>query len=308
MSGAEASAVAAQGPDGGSTVATAAPRGGGRPATPRRPAPISTRFFRSELALIAGRRRNQAGLLALAAVPIILAIAVKLTASDGPRGGGLVAQVTTNGLFVPLAALTFEVTMFLPLAIAMVSGDAIAGEANQGTLRALLTVPVTRTRLLVVKYASLLVASFWAVLAVVLPGVIIGLALFGFGPMVTFSGSQLGGGEAVWRLVIAALYVTAAMAALAAVGLFFSTLTEQPIAVTVAVMIFVIASWILQGIEQVSWLHPWLLVNYATSFIDVLREPIAWEQMQRGLAVFAAYAAVFWLAAWARFAGKDITS
>ena len=70
---------------------------------------------------------------------IVLAIAVKLTASDGPRGGGLVAQITANGLFVPLAALTFEVTMFLPLAIAMVSGDSIAGEANQGTLRALLT-------------------------------------------------------------------------------------------------------------------------------------------------------------------------
>ena len=43
-------------------------------------------------------RRNQAGLLALAAVPIVLAIAVKLTASDGPRGGGLVAQITANGL------------------------------------------------------------------------------------------------------------------------------------------------------------------------------------------------------------------
>ena len=305
MSGAEPGSAAIVGEE---TTSAAGRRPGTVTEAGRRPPAISTRFFRSELALIAGRRRNQAGLLALAAVPIVLAIAVKLTASDGPRGGGLVAQITANGLFVPLAALTFEVTMFLPLAIAMVSGDSIAGEANQGTLRALLTVPVTRARLLVVKYASLVVASFWAVLAVVLPGVVIGLALFGFGPMTTFSGSQLDGGDAVWRLVIAALYVTAAMAALAAVGLFFSTLTEQPIAVTVAVMIFVIASWILQGIEQVSWLHPWLLVNYATAFVDVLRDPIAWEQMQRGLGVFAAYAVVFWLAAWARFAGKDITS
>jgi len=154
---------------------------------------VSTRLFRSELRLIAGRRRNQAGLLVLAAVPVVMAIAVKAS-EPGPDvdGPDFLTSVTSNGLFVPLAALSVEIAVFLPLAMAMLSGDAIAGEANIGTLRGLLTVPVERTRLLVVKYLSLRVGALWAVAMVAVPGALIGIALFGPGPMLTLSGTQRG--------------------------------------------------------------------------------------------------------------------
>ena len=273
-----------------------------------RPKPFSTRLFRSEMALIGGRRRNQMGLLVLAAMPIIMAIATKLTASDHRRGGDLMSSMTTNGLFVPLAAFMVEMTMFLPLAIAMLSGDSIAGEANLGTLRYLLTVPVSRTRLLAVKFASLCAGAFWGVLTVAIPGAIIGIALFGFGPMPTLSGSTLSAGEAVGRLVLVCLYLTAGLSALAAVGLFISTLTEQPIGASVAVMIVTIVSWILVGVPQLSWLHPWLLVDHWMAFQEFLRDPIAWDAPLAGLRLFALYAVVFWTLAWARFAGKDVTS
>src|SRR5689334_13359524 len=118
---------------------------------------LSLRLLRSELGLIARRRRNQAGLAALAAVPIIVAVAVKLAApaSSPSRGPDFFGQITGNGFFVALAGLGVELTLFLPIAIAMLSGDAIAGEAQQGTLRYLLTVPVDRIRLLAVKYAGI---------------------------------------------------------------------------------------------------------------------------------------------------------
>ena len=274
----------------------------------RAPRSLSTRLFRSELALIGGRRRNQMGLLVLAAIPIIMAIATKMTTSDRRRGGDLLGSMTSNGLFVPLAALLVEMTMFLPLAIAMLSGDAIAGEANIGTLRYLLTVPVSRTRLLLVKYASLCFGALWGVLTVAVPGAIIGIALFGFGDMPTLSGSTLSGGAAIGRFALVIGYLTACLAALAAVGLFISTLTEQPIAAAVAVMIFVIVSWILDGVPQLDWLHDWLLVDRWLAFQDFLRDPIAWHDISQGLFVNGLYAAVFWLLAWARFAGKDVTS
>ena len=274
----------------------------------RAPRGISTRLFRSELALIGGRRRNQMGLLVLAAIPIIMAIATKMTATDRRRGGDLLSSMTSNGLFVPLAALLVEMTMFLPLAIAMLSGDAIAGEANIGTLRYLLTVPVSRTRLLLVKYASLCFGALWGVLTVAVPGAIIGIALFGFGDMPTLSGSTLSGGAAIGRFALVIVYLTTCLAALAAVGLFISTLTEQPIAAAVAVMIFVIVSWILDGVPQLDWLHDWLLVDRWLAFQDFLRDPIAWHDISQGLFVNGLYAVVFWLLAWARFAGKDVTS
>lgn len=278
-----------------------------RTTSPRRR--VSTRLFRSELRLIAGRRRNQAGLLVLAAVPIVMAIAVKVS-EPGPDDGGpdFLSSVTSNGLFVPLAALSVEIAVFLPLAMAMLSGDAIAGEANIGTLRGLLTVPVERTRLLVVKYLSLCLGALWAVAMVAVPGALIGIALFGTGPMPTLSGTQIGTGEAVWRLVLVCLFIAAGLAALAAVGLFISTLTEQPIAAAIALMIFTLSSWVLDAVPQLEWLHPWLLVHRWLAFSDLLRDPIFWSDIQHGLLINAAYAVVFWLAAWARFGGKDITS
>jgi len=272
------------------------------------PQRFSTRLLRSELRLIAGRRRNQMGLLVLAAVPVLIAVAVRLSSPHEGRGPDFLSSITSNGLFVPLAALSVELGLFLPLAIAMVAGDAVAGEANLGTLRYLLTVPVGRTRLLVTKYLSLVIGALWAVAVVVLAGAIAGIALFGTGPMVTLSGTEVSFGSAVWRVVLVSLYVAAGLAALAAVGLFISTLTEQPLAATVALMIFTILSWIADSVPQIAWLHPWLLVDKWMAFGDLLRDPPFADNIMQGLWVDLAYAVVFGLLAWARFGGKDITS
>ncbi len=276
-----------------------------RPARPRR---VSTRLLRSELRLIAGRRRNQAGLAVLAAVPVILAVAVKVSAPRPGRGPDFLSSVTSNGLFVPLAALTIEMGLFLPLAVSTLAGDAIAGEANTGTLRYLLTVPVDRTRLLIVKFASLCIGALWGVSVVAVAGAVAGIALFGTGALTTLSGSQVDFGSALWRLLLVMLYLSAGLAALGAVGLFISTLTEQPIGATIALMIFTILSWILDSVPQLGWLHPWLIVHEWLSFGDLLRDPMEFGNVVRGLLVDAGYAVVFWLAAWSRFAGKDITS
>ena len=269
---------------------------------------VSSRLLRSEVRLIGGRRRNQMGLLVLALVPIVLAISVKVSSRNARGGPDFLDSVTSNGLFVPLAALGVEMGIFLPLAISMLAGDAVAGEANLGTLRYLLTVPVSRTRLLAVKYASLGIGALWGVATVAVAGAVIGVALFGTGPLTTLSGSQLEFPAALGRLLLVVLYLSAGIAALGAVGLFISTLTEQPIAATIALMIFTILSWILDAVPQLEWLHPWLIVHEWLSFADLLRDPPLWDNVLRGLGVDAVYAAVFWLLAWARFAGKDVTS
>src|SRR6478735_8889030 len=201
------------------------------------------RFLLSELRVIAGRRRNIAGLGVLAVVPIIIAIAVRVSADDSAGGPTFVNAITGNGLFVALAALTVELPLFLPLAIAAVSGDAVAGEANLGTLRYLLTIPVGRTRLLLVKYLSLVISAVFATALVAVVGGLIGIALF------------------------------------------VSTLTEQPIGAMIAVVLVNVMMYALDSIPQLSWLHPWLLVHWATAFGDLLRTPMFTENVSRGLLV-----------------------
>ena len=276
--------------------------------TPRSPK-ISSRFLRSELRIIFGRRRNQAGLTVLALVPIVIAIAVKASVPTD-RGGGpdFFASITGNGLFVALAALTIELTLFLPLAVATISGDSIAGEANLGSLRYLLTVPVGRTRLLAVKFLAISIFSFLAPLLVAVVGAIAGLLLFGGGDMTLLSGSQISLADATLRLLLTTCYLAAGFAALGAVGLFVSTLTEQPIAAMIAVVILNVTMFILDSLPQLSWLHPWLLTHWWTSFGDFFRNPISWTDPARGVLTAAGYALTFWLAAWASLGSKDITS
>ena len=270
--------------------------------------PISTRFLRSELRLIFGRRRNQAGLGILAVVPIIIAIAVKVSTPRPGRGPDFLGSITSNGLFVSLAALTIELGLFLPLAVGTIAGDSVAGEANIGTLRYLLTVPVHRTRLLAVKFAAITIFSFVATLWVALVGAVAGLALFGGGDMTLLSGTQIGMGQALLRVLMATIYLALCFASLGAIGLFISTLTEQPIGAAISVVILNVLSFILDSIPQLSWLHEWLPTHWWMSFGDVLRDPIAWGDMTRGLVTAAGYTLVFWLAAWARFSNKDVTS
>jgi len=271
---------------------------------------VSSRFLRSELRLIGVRRRNQVGLAALAAVPIVLAVAMKVTTPGRGDGGGpdFFAQITGNGFFVPLAALSVELSLFLPIAIAMLCGDAVAGEANTGTLRYLLTVPVGRTRLLAVKYAGIVYGSFLAPLVVAASGLVIGLILFGGGDVTLLSGARTGFGEALLRLLGVCLYLGVCLCALGAVGLFLSTLTEQPMGATIALAMLTVASMVLGQISQLDWLHPYLLTQHWQDFGELLRDPVSFGALRPGLLSSLAYIVIFLSAAWARFAGRDITS
>jgi len=269
---------------------------------------VSTRFLRSELKIIFGRRRNLAGLAVLAAVPVILAIAVRVSSPSQGDGPDFISAIVGNGLFVAFAALTLELPLFLPLAVSAISGDSVAGEANLGTLRYLLAIPAGRTRLLAIKYAAIVIFALVATALVSLVGAIIGLALFGGGDMTLLSGTQTSMADGVWRLALSTLYLAAQLSALGAIGLFISTLTEQPIGATIAVVLVNVMMFILNSIPQLDWLHPWLLPHWWTAFGDLLRDPIATESISRGLITAVVYAGTFWLAAWARLATKDISS
>lgn len=272
---------------------------------------IGARFLRSELRLIFGRRRNQAGMAALAAIPVIIAVAVRVT--DAPTGAegsapGFFAAIAGNGLFVALAALGVELGLFLPIAVAAIAGDSIAGEANSGTLRYLLTVPVGRNRLLAIKYAGIVVFAFTVTLLVAAVGVLAGIALFGGGPVTLLSGTQVGFGEGLLRLLGVCTYLAVGLCALGALGLFVSTLTEQPMGATIAVTMLAVTSVVLDTISQLDWLQPYLLTHHWQAFAELLRDPVSFDALRPGLLSAAAYIVVFLSAAWARFGARDVTS
>src|SRR5919107_630311 len=268
------------------------------------------RFLRSELRLVLTRRRNLALLAVLAAGPVLIGVAVKVSAPDSAGGEGppFLTSITQNGLFLAFTSLVVALPVFLPLAVAVVSGESVAGEASLGTLRYLLTTPVDRTRLLVVKYVSIVLYGALATVVVAAVGVITGAALFPVGDVTLLSGTTVSFAEGLLRTLLVAGYVTAALAAVAAVGLLVSTLTEVPLAAMCATVVVVVVLEILDQVPQLDFLDAWLLPHDWLAFGDLLRDPVALDGVGHGLLVQAGYITVFLTLAWARMTSKDVTS
>lgn len=263
----------------------------------------------SELRLLFRRRRTWAMFAALAAVPVLIGVSVRIS-SGPPRGRGpaFLDQVAGNGLFLAVVGLLVCIPLFLPLTVAVVAGDAIAGEASQGTLRYLLTAPVSRAGLLAVKYAVVLVFCAAAVLVVTLAGILVGLVLFGVQPAVLLSGDTLGLGPSYARIALIAAYATVSLLGLAAIGVFISTLSDVPVGVMAATAVLAVAAQIVGSLSQLEWLHPWLFTEHWTGFVDLLRQPVLWDSFVDNAVVQAGYVLVFGALAYGRFATKDVLS
>jgi ABC-2 type transport system permease protein len=264
-------------------------------------------MLRSELATLFRRRLVWALLGVLALVPVAITFVVRF--AGGPdQGGGptFLAQVTHNGVFAALAALTITLPVFLPMAVSIVSGDSIAGEANLGTLRYLLVRPSGRTRLLGVKAIAVGAFCVAATVVVAAAGLAAGVALFPIGRVTTLSGDTLPLTTGMIRIVAAAGLVGVSLLGLAAIGLFISTLTDMPVGAMAATLGLFILSGVLDAVPQVSAIHPWLLTDHWLSFSDLLRTNVVWDGIVHNLGLQLLYVAVFGSLAWARFSTKDV--
>ncbi|MFE9249903.1 ABC transporter permease [Streptomyces sp. NPDC007088] len=292
----------------------AAPAAVGSAATPgplpRHPS-RTLGLFADEVRTTFRRRRTLALLAVLAAVPVLVGVAVRVETGDAGRAAGagpaFMAQITNNGLFLVFTALAATLPVFLPMAVGVVAGDAIAGEASAGTLRYLLVAPAGRTRLLLTKYATVLTFCLVATLVVAVSALATGAALFPLGELTTISGTRIGFGEGLWRALLIACVVALSLVGVAALGLFVSTLTDSGIAAMATTVGLVITVQILDAIPQLSAFQPYFFSHYWLSFADLMREPVLWDGVGRDLGLQALYAAVLGSAAWARFTTKDVT-
>jgi ABC-2 type transport system permease protein len=262
------------------------------------------------LRILLGRPRNLALLGLLSALPVFFGVVFRVWISSTNSGGiPFLNQVAGNGVFLALVVLFFLLgLLMLPLSIAVVAGDSIAGEASLGTLRGLLTVPAGRTRLLAVKYAAIIVFSLTACLLATVVSLIVGLVLFPAGQVTLLSGTTISLGDGVVRVLLITLYVAAAMASLGAIGLAASTLTRHPVGAIAVGLVAVIASEVCDQVPQLAAIHSYLPSHWWLMWDGLFRSPVDWSSVQHGLVSFAVYAVIFQAIAWARLTSADIAS
>jgi ABC-2 type transport system permease protein len=270
-----------------------------------------------ELRKLLVSRRTWVTILLIDALPTLVAVLLAVT-EVGPQPGtgpAFLSAVLTDGKLFPLAALGIVLPLFLPIAVALNAGDAIAGEAQAGTLRYVLARPVGRTRLLVAKLASVMAFVVLTVLVVAVTAFVVGVLLLGRSPVATgaaggtasISGGTFSTQELLLRTGLALGYAMVCMLGVAAIALFLSTVTRSPLGAALGALAVLIASTILLGLEAASALQPYLPTRYWLAFVDLFRDPILWRDVLRGVALQAVYVVVFLAAGWANFMTKDVT-
>ena len=277
-----------------------------------------------ELVKLVRRPRNWVSIALLCGLPILVAIFVAVTHVAPPPGQGptLLSAVLSDGALFPAAALAIVLPIFLPIAVAVVAGDAIAGEASAGMLRYLLTRPVARTRLLVAKLVALIAYVLLAVVAVALTSYVTGRLLFGSKPAAvtssgitttnvvaaSLSGTALTPADVLVRTAGVVAFIVVSMLGVGAIALFLSTLSDSALGATLGALAVLITSGVLVALNSASAISPYLPTRYWLSWVDFFRQPILWRGIDQGFEIQAVYVVVFVAAAWANFASKDITS
>jgi ABC-2 type transport system permease protein len=282
-----------------------------------------------ELIKMARRPRTWVSIALLCGLPALVAVFVAVTHVVPPPGQGptLLSAVLSNGSLYPAAALAIVLPIFLPVAVAVMAGDTIAGEAGSGMLRYLLARPVGRTRLLAAKLVALITYTLTAVVLVAVTAYFTGRILFGDQPVAVTTGGGLSSGtiaahvaatslsgtamtptDILIRTAATIVFIAVSMLGVGSIALFLSTLTDSPLAAALGALAALITSGVLVTLNAAGSVNPYLPTRYWLAWVDFFREPILWRDIDRGLAVQAVYVVVLLGAAWANFATKDITS
>jgi ABC-2 type transport system permease protein len=306
-------------------------------------------MIKVELVKLLRRPRTWISVVLTCALPFVVAVFITVTHLVPPPGQGsaFLSAVLQDGALYPAAALALVLPVFLPVAVAVVAGDSIAGEATGGTLRYLLVRPVGRTRLLVAKLISVIVYVLVVVLAVTFTAYATGVFLLGPSQAAAVGQSPGGGGVAgagggaigaglagqaptagqaagravtslsgaplsllqlTERIAGAIAFITVSMLGVAAIALFLSTITDSALGSALGALAALVASEVLVALNAATVVQPYLPTRYWLAWIDFFRQPVFWRDIQRGFGIQAVYVVVFLAAAWANFSTKDITT
>jgi ABC-2 type transport system permease protein len=286
-----------------------------------------------ELLRLIRRPRTWMILVLLCALPITVAVFIAVTdlvPSPG-QGPAFLSAVLSDGSLYPAAGLAIVLPVFLPVSVAVLSGDGVAGESGTGMLRYLLVRPVARTRLLIAKLIGTMSFVLAAVVLVAITSYITGVLAFGSGGVkpvsatssgavssavtgisigtasTSLSGTPLPAGQLILRVAYGIGYISVSMLGVAAIALFLSTFTDSALGAALGALAVLVTSEVLATLDAAGAVRPYLPTNYWLAWIDLFRQPILWYNVQRGLAIQAVYALVFLGAAWANFSTKDVT-
>ena len=288
-------------------TAVAAPPAAAAPARGHRPG-VRT-VYRWELRKLRAQKRTFLGLGAALLVPVIFVVGLLVDSSGGgPDGLPFGEFVRETGLAVPLVCLAFGAFWLIPLITALVAGDIVATEDQNGTLKTILTRSVERWHV----FAGKTLAAFTyaaAVLALYVgSGLVLGGLAFGFDPVTLLSGTLVSTGHGIALIGAGALAYLMPVIAIASIALLLSTVTRNSAAAVVGALLTSLFMQVLGALSALDFLDPYLLSTQFDAWQGLLRDPIDWDPIVRAAWVSGAYAVPSLFAALTVFLRRDVTA
>jgi ABC-2 type transport system permease protein len=272
-------------------------------------------LFRTEMVKQVRRPRTYVALAFMILIPVVITVALESNPPSRPPGLGdrldaFAYLATRTGAYLGVAALQFMSRFLLVVVVALFAGDAIASEAGWGNLRALLTRPVSRNRLLGAKLASAVVLGATAAALIVVTGLVAGAIAFGWHPLdAAIENLHQSDLHIVANLALATLYVFWQLAGVIAFGFMASTMTDTPAAAVFSAVGLYIVSQILDGISSIGSIRYGFPTHYFDAWHPLFTSnggPTA--DMLRGTLLQVGYVVLFLGLAWWWFNRKDILS
>ncbi len=217
-----------------------------------------------------------------------------------------------NGYLVTYIILQ-SLLIHIPLLVALVAGDALAGEANAGTLRLLLTKPISRAKLVLVKFTSSVIYTVLLIVWLAVVGLFGSLALFGQGDMINLKSDafvMLLQHDVMWRYMAAFLFATLAMTTIASLSLLLSAFADNSIGPIISTMGIVVVITILSNLELPLFdkIKPYLFTTHMIGWKGFFDDPIPYGAIGFSALVMFLYTVGFLATTIFYFNKKDIKS
>jgi ABC-2 type transport system permease protein len=293
-------------------------------------------ILRIELFKIFSKPRSYIGFLAIAVMILLIQLALK---SDGPTwiklmfsGMDEMFEISQgnilNGYFVCFLVLN-TILIQVPLLVAIVTGDQIAGEANMGTLRLLLTKPVSRGQLLLAKFTAGLIYTLLLLVWMAILALGVSVLLFGRSDLLVNKSYAINqffvdaqGDDVLWRYLAGFGFAYAALCSVAALSFMLSVFAENSIGPIVTTMSITIVFTIVSTMDLplFSRVSPYLFTSYMTAWKGLFNMAVdesgaairgsvySVGALVKAAAVLVGHVALFFGVAWYAFRKKDILS
>lgn len=201
----------------------------------------------------------------------------------------------------------------IPLLVALVAGDALAGEANLGTLRLLLTKPISRAKIVMAKFLSSFIYTVLLIVWLAIVALFLSMLLFGKGDMINLKSDafvMILQHDVMWRYALAFAFAVLAMTTIAAMSLLLSAFADNSIGPIIATMGIVVVLTILSNLELplFTLIKPYLFTTHMIGWKGFFDDPVPYAAIGKSAMVLVVYTVGFLGATIWYFNKKDIKS